>query len=263
MTSSAGGAGRAASALLLLVAGACSGVGGAGATTPGAPAVEGEVVVFAAASLSDAFDTIAEGFEAQHPGASVTFNLGASNALATQVADGAPADVLATASERTMTTVADAGLVEGEPTTFIANVLQIAVAPGNPLGIAGLDDLADPGLVLVLAAPEVPAGRYAAEALADAGVEATPSSLETDVRAALARVELGEADAAIVYASDVVAAGDAVEGVAIRDEDNVAAEYPIAVLAGAPNPAGADAFVRWVLGEEAQAALLEAGFTPR
>ena len=161
-----------------------------------------------------------------------------------------------------MTMVVDAGLVEGEPTPFIGNELAIAVAPGNPEGITGLEDLANPELTVVLAAPDVPAGQYAAQALEMAGVTVSPSSLEVNVRAVLSRVELGEADAGIVYVSDIVAAGGTVEGVEIPPEHNVPATYPIATLVDAPNPEGADAWVEWVLGEEGQADLLEAGFTP-
>lgn len=230
-----------------------------GAVAP--EAVEGEVLVFAAASLADAFDRIAETFTEANPEANVTFNYAGSQALATQLTEGAPADVFASANARQMKVAADAGLLDGEAEVFTSNLLAIAVEPGNPLGVAGLEDLADPDVTLVLAAPEVPAGQYAVEALASTGVTVTPSSLENDVRAVLSRVELGEADAGIVYASDVTSAGDSVEGVAIPAAQNIVATYPIAALDGAPNPAGAAAFVALVRSEEGQAVLAEFGFT--
>lgn len=228
---------------------------------PTAAAVEGEILVFAAASLTDAFEQIATDLSESNPDATVTFNFGSSATLATQLVEGAPADVVATASGRTMMTVAEAGLLEEESQPFIANVLAIAVAPGNPLGITGLEDLADPEVTLVLAAPEVPAGQYAAEALANSGITVTPSSLEPDVRATLSRVELGEADAGIVYESDIVASDGMVEGIDIPAGQNVPATYPIATLAGAVNPEGADAFLDYVLSDEAETVLVEFGFT--
>ncbi|MDQ3974378.1 MAG: molybdate ABC transporter substrate-binding protein, partial [Actinomycetota bacterium] len=161
-----------------------------------------------------------------------------------------------------MQQVAEAGLVAGRPRPFADNRLVIAVEPGNPLGIRGLADLADPQVTVVLAAEEVPAGAYARQALAAAGVRATPSSLETDVRAVLGRVALGEADAGIVYVSDVVAARGRVEAVAIPPEHNVVVSYPIAVLAPAPNPDGAQAFVDFVLSPAGQAVLARFGFSP-
>ncbi len=242
---------------LLLIA-----CGSGPSASPSAAGVEGEVVVFAAASLTDAFEAVAEDFEAANAGADVTFSFGPSNGLATQIVEGAPADAFASANARQMDVVAEAGLVDGEPRTFLENALEIVVEPGNPQGVMGLDDLASPDLAVVLAAEEVPAGDFAREALAAAGVEVTPVSLEEDVRAVLTRVELGEADAGIVYRSDVVAAGDAVEGVEIAEADNVAAAYPIAVLDDAPNPEGAAAFVEHVRSEQGQATLEAFGFAP-
>lgn len=224
-------------------------------------AVEGEVVVMAAASLTDAFEDLADGFEAAHPATRVVLTFAGSQTLATQILQGAPADVLATADPGPMRAVAAEGLLADDPQVLTTTVLAIAVEAGNPLGVRSLSDLADPDLVLVLAAPDVPAGRLAAQALDAAGVSATPASLEVDVRAALAKVELGEADAAIVYASDLVTAGDTVEGVAIPDEHNVVAEYPIATLADAPNPAAAASFVDHALADVGQAVLAEHGFT--
>lgn len=220
----------------------------------------GELVVFAAASLTDAFDELSDAFMEANPGVEVVGNLAGSQTLASQIREGAPADVFASANTAQMDVVADAGNLGGDPEIFTANRLAIAVEPGNPLGIDGLADLADPELVLVLPSAEVPAGGYARQALDAAGIEVTPSSLERDVRAALSKVELGEADVAIVYASDIVASDGRADGVPIPPEHNVLATYPIAVLADAPNQATAAAFVAFVLGEAGQAILTGDGF---
>jgi molybdate transport system substrate-binding protein len=236
---------------------ACSTDGAAGDATGG---VSGELLVFAAASLTDAFDELRDAFVAANPDVEVVFNHAGSQTLASQINEGAPADVFASANTTQMDAVAAAGNLAGEPELFTANLLEIAVESGNPLGIRGLADLADPDLVLVLPAEEVPAGRYARQALDAAGVQVTPSSLEQDVRAALSKVELGEADASIVYASDIVASSDRADGVAIPIEQNVAARYPIAVLVGAPNPTAADAFVAFVRSDAGQEILTAHGF---
>lgn len=241
---------------MALLLAACGGGGGA-AEGEG----EEEVVVFAAASLTDAFNELGARFAQDNGEATVTFNFASSSQLATQVTEGAPADVFASANQAQMDVVGDAGLLAGEPTVFATNLLAIAVAPGNPLRVTGLADLADPDLTLVLAAPEVPVGQYGREVLDAAGVAVTPSSLEVDVRAVLSRVTLGEADAGLVYASDIAAAGADVEGVAIPEEDNVVASYPIAALRDAPNPGGAAAFIEFVLSPDGRALLAEHGFT--
>lgn len=243
-------------ALAVLVA-ACGPAGDEAA----AAAPRGEVVVFAAASLTDAFTDVAAAFEEAHPDLAVATNFAGSNQLAAQITQGAPADVLASADQRQTEVVVDAGLAGGTPEPFAATTLAVAVEPGNPLGIRELSDLTDPAVTLVLAAPDVPAGRYAAQVLAAAGVQVAPASEETDVRAVLAKVALGEADAGIVYRSDVVAAGDDVQGVPIPAEANVTVTYPIVTLAEAPNPAGARAFVDFVRSEAGRAVLAEHGFT--
>lgn len=223
--------------------------------------VSGTLTVFAAASLTEAFDELSEVFVAANPDLEVTRNHAGSQTLASQIEAGAPADVFASADETQMDAVADAGDLAGEPITFAENRLAIAVEPGNPLDIDGPADLADPDLLLVLPAEEVPAGRYARAALEAADVEVSPSSLERDVRAALAKVALGEADAAVVYASDVAVSAGRVDGVAIPAGQNVAASYPIAVLADAPNPGAAEAFVAFVRSDEGQQILAAHGFT--
>lgn len=240
---------RALPLLLLLALPACG-----PAATPGR-----ELTVLAASSLADAFTELGDAFEAANEDVTIRFGFGGSQQLATQVVEGAPADVLATADEAQMEVVVEAGAATGEPVTFATNRLAIAVEPGNPLEIRGVADLADPALTLVLAAAEVPAGRYAREVLAAAGVEARPDSLETDVRAVLARVALGEADAGIVYASDLVAAGGDVDRVDLPDH-GVTARYPIAVLADARSPALGRAFVDLVRSDRGRAILAEHGF---
>lgn len=221
----------------------------------------GTITVFAAASLTDAFEALEAAFGDAHPGTEVVFNHAGSQVLAGQIAEGAPADVFASANPHHMAAIRDGGHISGKPRAFAANRLAIAVEAGNPLGIDGLDDLSDPDLVIVLPAEEVPAGDYAREALAGAGVPVSPASLEPDVRAALSKVALGEADASIVYSSDVVAADGRVTGVAIPPAANVTALYPIAVMADAPNPDGAEAFVEFVHSDEGQAILSDHGFT--
>lgn len=215
--------------------------------------------MFAAASLTDAFEELGAAFEADQPTYEVVLNLAGSQTLARQIVDGAPADVFVAADDVAMATVVDAGRAAGDPREIATNHLQIAVERGNPLGIDDVTDLGRSDLVLVLPAEQVPAGRYARRALDAAGVSVRPSSLERDVRATLAKVVLGEADAAVVYASDVASAGDAVEGVAMPPVDGLRIAYPAVVVADAPNPAGAEAFVTFLQGEDGQAILTDHG----
>jgi molybdate transport system substrate-binding protein len=245
-------------ALAVLVAG-CEAAGADGDAAGDGPS--GEVLVFAAASLTDAFDELAGAFVAGNPEVEVVINFAGSQTLASQINEGAPADVFASANATQMDVVARAGNLAEDPEVFTANRLAIVVEAGNPLGIGRLEDLADPELLVVLPAEEVPAGKYARQALDTAGVAVTPVSLEQDVRAALSKVELGEADASIVYASDVAAAGDRVAGVDIPAEQNVPAAYPIARLADAPSPDVADAFVAFVSSAPGQRILTDHGFT--
>jgi len=230
---------------------ACS---GSGADRPS------EIRVSAAASLTDAFTELEAAFEATHPGFDVVLNLAGSSALRFQILEGAPVDVFASADAANMERVVEAGEVGFSPVVFARNRLQIAVPPGNPAGIAGLEDFDDQGALIGLCAAEVPCGTFARRALARAGVAPAPDTNEPDVRALLTKIELGELDAGIVYATDVVAAEGAVAGVDISREENVVAEYPIAVLERASNPAGARAFVDFVLSEGGQAILSNHGF---
>ncbi|HEX6256887.1 MAG TPA: molybdate ABC transporter substrate-binding protein [Euzebyales bacterium] len=250
--------------LLALMLAACAGSGSAAPTTgrtASSDALAGTVTVFAAASLTDAFEAIGERFEQAHPDVDVAFNFASSSTLATQITEGAPADVFASADQAQMDVVDDAGGIVGERVDIARNSLQIAVEPGNPMGIAGLDDLARADVTVVLAAEEVPAGEYARQVLDAQRVAVDPASLETDVRAVLSRVALGEADAGVVYTSDVESADGAVEGVVIPPDRNVAVTYPIATVTDAPNPAAADAFAGHVTSDEGLALLRAAGFS--
>jgi len=219
-----------------------------------------EIVVYAAASLTDAFGTIADLFEQQHPGATVTLSLGGSSSLAAGIVAGAPADVFASASAETMRTVVDAGLAASGPVVFATNSLEIAVPVGNPGSITGLPDFADEAKTIALCAPEVPCGAASDRLLQAAGVTPKPDTLEQDVRGALTRVELGEVDAALVYRTDVAAAGERVEGIQVPGADDVTTDYLIGAVSDAPQPEGAAAFVDFVQSEAARDVLEEAGF---
>ncbi len=221
----------------------------------------GSITVFAGSSLTDAFKKAGDQLKLTNPGTQYVFNFGSSSTLATQINSGAPADVFASADDTNMQKVVDAKLTDGTPAIFVSNRLQIAVAAGNPKGISGLADLAKPGLIVVLAAPTVPAGRYALESLQKAGVSVKVASQEVDVRAALNKVALGEADAGIVYVTDVKSAGTRVTGVDIPEQQQVIARYPIAVVRETKNPRLAKAYVDYLLSDEGQRLLAEFGFS--
>ena len=220
------------------------------------------VSVFAAASLSEAFRTIAKDFEAAHPGTKVEFNFAGSSTLARQILEGAPADVFASADDENMKKVVDAGDIAGVPKSFVHNRLAIIVQRGNPKHIKSLADLARPGVTVSLAAPGVPVGRYAAEAFAKANTPVPDASREADVKAVVTRVSMGEADAGVVYVTDVAAGGERIEAVPIDTAQNVVASYPIAQLKGAPNAAGAQDFIAYVLSPPGQRVLTSSGFLP-
>jgi molybdate transport system substrate-binding protein len=222
--------------------------------------VTGTVTVFAAASLTDVFTDLGRQLEGEHPGLEVQFNFAGSSALATQLTQGAPADVFASADTDQMDVVTNDGIVSRAPVLFATNSLEIAVPPGNPGGITGLADLADPARTIALCAPEVPCGAAAEKAFDAAGLTAAPDTLEEDVKAALTKVQLGEVDAALVYVTDVQAAGDAVEGIEFPEAADAVNGYPICTLSDAPNPAGALAFVQLVTSDAGRKALAAAGF---
>jgi len=217
--------------------------------------LEGTLLVSAAASLTDAFTDLESTFEATYTGVDVVLNLGGTSTLREQILEGAPVDVFASADTASMERVVQAGQVSGEPRVFAHNRLQIAVPTDNPAGIQDLSDLADPALRLGICAQAVPCGDFARRALARAGVVPSLDTNEPNVRALLAKLELGELDAAITYVTDVASTKGAVEGIDIPEDVNIVAEYPIAVLATAPNPDAADAFVRFVLSHEGRAIL--------
>jgi molybdate transport system substrate-binding protein len=253
-------------AAVLLVAGCGSGSGAAPATTahPGnagnqGSAVSGTITVLAAASLQGSFGTLAKQFEAAHPGTRVKLSFGASSALALQIIQGAPADVFASASVKNMTQVTDAHAASA-PTTFARNVMEIAVPPSNPARITALADLARPGVKVALCQSQVPCGATAGKVFGNAKLSVKPVTLEADVKSTLAKVELDEVDAGVVYVTDVLAAGSKVTGIQIPAQLNAATAYPIAALSRAANPAGAQAFTAYVLSAAGQAVLAAAGF---
>lgn len=222
--------------------------------------VTGDITVFAAASLTDTFTELGEEFEVAHPGTSVTFNFGASSALAQQILSGAPADVFASASPATMALVTDEDLADGEPTVFVSNRLQIAVPAGNPAGVTGLEDFTNEDLTIALCAEEVPCGAASVKVFEAAGLTPAPDTYEEDVRATLTKVRLDEVDAALVYRTDVLVAGDEVEGIDFPESGEAINDYPIALLVEAPNTEGGAAFLDFVLSETGRGVLGEAGF---
>ncbi|MFI2210747.1 molybdate ABC transporter substrate-binding protein [Streptomyces sp. NPDC020141] len=241
------------SAVLLVPLAACGGDGGKEDGAAAGPAL----TVLAASSLTDVFETAGAAYEKDHPGARITFSFAGSQELAAQVRQGAPADALVTADAKTM----DGLRAEtGKPTVIAKNRLVIAVAEGNPEKVDELEDLADRKLKVVLAAPEVPVGRYSEQILGRQGIEVRPVSEEPNVRAVLSKVELGEADAGLVYRTDAASAEDKVDAVAIPDARNAVAEYPAATLKTSKRSEAAAAFVTWLSGPEARKILKEAGF---
>jgi molybdate transport system substrate-binding protein len=249
-------------ATLLAVAG-CGGSSSSGSSPqPGANSAgaSGVLTVFAAASLTGSFTQIGKDFEAANPGAKVTFSFAGSSALATQINQGAPADVFASAAPANMKTVTDAGNGDATPTTFVKNQLVIAVPHGNPKGITGLADLTRPGVKVAECAEQVPCGAAAKKALDTAGIKLTPVTLEQDVKSALSKVKLGEVDAALVYRTDAKAAASEVDGIEFPESAKAINEYPIVVLKNAPNKTAAQAFVAYVLSDKGKAVLTRAGF---
>ncbi|MFC7326551.1 molybdate ABC transporter substrate-binding protein [Marinactinospora rubrisoli] len=251
--------GVAAAALGLLAVVGCAPVAESG-SDGAAGAEERTLTVFAAASLTDTFGELGERFEADHPDTVVEFNFAGSSELAQQITEGAPADVFAAADTRTMDQVADAGATEGEPRVFARNRLEIAVPPDNPAGITGLADLAGDDVQVALCAEEVPCGAAAQTVLDESGVAVEPVTRERDVRAALTKVRLGEVDAALVYRTDVLSAGDDVRGIEFPEAAEAVNSYPIAVLADAPEPELAAAWVELVRSEAGGEVLTAAGF---
>lgn len=247
-------------ALLGVLAAACGDDAGSGEPGSNGSSAAGDVVVFAASSLTEAFTEMAEAFESGNPGANVTFNFAGSGDLVTQIAEGAPADVFASADDSNMAKLTEAGQNAGDPVVIARNTFEIIVEKGNPETVASVADLANPDLIVVLCADTVPCGKGAAAILENAGVTVTPKSLEEKVKGVVTKVAAGEADAGIVFATDVQAAGDTAEGVVIPADVNVVSNYPIVVTKEAPNAAAAQAFVDFVAGDAGRAILARYGF---
>ena|SRR2546425_19774 len=241
-----------------LVFGGCGNTSQPGPTSSGP---RGSITVFAASSLTAAFGSIGVDFQRADPGTMIHFAFAGSSTLVAQIQQGAIGDVFASADQPNMQKLVNAGLTAGSPSIFARNRLQIVVAAGNPKHVSGLADLGRAGLVVVLCASAVPCGHYAAEALKKANVTVKPASEETDVKAVLTKVALGEADAGIVYATDVKAAGAQVQGVDIPDVLNVVADYPIVVLKDSQNVALARAFIGYIHAN-GQQTLARYGFLP-
>ncbi len=224
--------------------------------TDTAPAYETTMTVFVAASLTDPFDELEEIFEDAYPGTDIIMNYGGSSGLAEQIVAGGPADVFAAASPATMKTVTDAGLA-GETAEFATNILQLVVPAGNPGGITGLADLADPERVVVVCAVEVPCGSAAQKVFDLTGITPAVDSYEQDVKAVLTKVQLGEADVGLVYVTDVLVAGDDVEGIEFDEAEQAVNVYQIATVT---DSRAAAAFVELVLSAQGQAILAKYGF---
>lgn len=253
--------GTAAAALLITVPAACgsSDPGGSDEQASAAP-TETTLTVFAAASLKGSFTEIGDAFEQANPGVTVTFNFAGSSDLVAQIQQGAPADAFASADTKNMDKAVADDLVEGTPTEFATNTLQIATPPGNPAGVDSLDDLAKPDVTVVLCAPEVPCGAAAAGVEKAAGIDITPVSEEQSVTDVLGKVISGEADAGLVYVTDVQGAGAKVDGVTFPESGEVVNSYPIATLTDSTSPEVAKAFADYVMGPKGQAVLAAAGF---
>jgi molybdate transport system substrate-binding protein len=254
--------------LALVSLAACGGSSGgddsSASTPPSAAAsgdgVTGSIVVLAASSLTESFTTLGKTFESEHPGSKVTISFAASSELASQIEGGAPADVFASASPATMQQVSDAGALAGDAVVFVRNSLEIAVPAGNPAKVTGLADFAKKPLTIALCAPEVPCGAAAAKVFEVATITPAPDTLEADVKATLAKVTLGEVDAALVYKTDVQSAGDKVEGIDFPEAAQAVNDYPMAVLSDSRDAATAQAFVDLVRSAQGASVLTAAGF---
>jgi molybdate transport system substrate-binding protein len=218
------------------------------------------ITVFAATSLTEAFTEVGGAFAAANDGSTVEFSFDASSGLVRQIIERAPADVFASADTANMDKLTAEELHGSDPVVFATNLLTIIVPAGNPGGVTGVEDLANPDLTVVLCAEEVPCGNYANQILDSAGVEVTPASLEENVRGVVTKVTSREADAGIVYVTDVTAAGDAAEGIEIPEDINVLAEYPIATVAASENQEVGEAFIEFLTGDDGQAIMAAYGF---
>jgi molybdate transport system substrate-binding protein len=254
----------AAGALTVGAAGCASGSSGASASSAagagGSAKPTGNITVFAAASLKATFTELAGDFEANNPGTKITLNFAGSSDLVTQITQGAPADVFASADTKNMAKLADAKLVDGTPRNFATNVLEIAVPPTNPASIGSFADLAKPGVKVVVCAPQVPCGAATDTVEKAAGTTLTPVSEESSVTDVLGKVTSGEADAGLVYVTDVKTAGDRVKGIPFAESDKAVNTYPIATVGTSKNKDLAQAFIAAVTGSEGKKVLNDAGF---
>ncbi|WP_346959419.1 molybdate ABC transporter substrate-binding protein [uncultured Arthrobacter sp.] len=247
-------------AAALVLAGSLA-AGAAGCAAPaGTAGADQKLTVFAAASLKAPFTALARDFEASHPGTKVALSFAGSADLATQLSQGAPADVFASADLKNMAKIADAGLVEGDPRNFASNVLAIAVPPANPADIGSFADLARPGVKTVVCAAQVPCGAAAKSIEARTGVTLKPVSEESSVTDVLGKVTSGEADAGLVYVTDVRAAGEKVKGIAFPESAAAVNHYPIAAVRTSKNAELAAAFISLVAGTGGRKVLADAGF---
>ena len=218
------------------------------------------ITVFAAASLQGSFTQIGQQFERAHPGARVTFSFGPSSGLATQIINGAPASVFASAAPANMTQVVKAGQTLNSPSNFAKNKMEVAVPPGNPAGVTSVTNLSKSAVKVALCQPQVPCGVVARDVFKNAGISVKPVTLQPDVKSVLTQVELGNVDAGMVYVTDVKAAGTKVKGVAVPSGDNASTLYPIATLKGASDKTVANEFVAYVMGPQGQHVLAQDGF---
>jgi molybdate transport system substrate-binding protein len=253
----------AAAAMVAVAATSCSSSSASSGTTTTQPTLTGSITVSAASSLTGTFGQIGTQFQSAHPGTTVKFNFGSSGALVTQIQQGAPADVFASASTKDMTTAQTSGDIVGKPVIFARNTLKIVVKPGNPLGIASLADL-NKATVVALCTPSAPCGAAAATVLQQAGITLPTSkvTLGTDAKSTLQQVTSGGADAAIVYVTDAKTVGATGTGVPIPASRNFITSYPIALVKGTANAALGTAWIAYVVGPKGQKVLRAAGFLP-
>lgn len=250
---------------------ACGSSGGGGGSTPasgsnGASAASGEsgtLTVFAAASLTEAFNNLKQDFEKSHPNVKVNISYGGSSTLVQQITNGAPADVFASADQKNMDKLTKAGDNAGQPVIFASNVLEIAVPQGNPKHITSLADLNKPGMSVVVCAPQVPCGTATTKVEQAAHVTLKPKSEEQDVKSVLSKVKSGDADAGLVYVSDVKTAGPQIAGVNFPQANAAVNQYPIVAVKGSKNSAAANDFIALITSAEGKKALTDAGLTAK
>ena len=245
--------------LAAVAAAGCSSSSSSPSSSSSSAPATGTITVFAAASLTGAFTQLGKQFEAAHKGDTVKFSFGPSSGLATQLTSGAPADVFASASPKTMQEVVSAGTASG-PQDFAKNIAEVAVPSNNPAKVTSVKDLAKSSVKVALCQPQVPCGAVAAEVFKNAGITVKPVTLQPDVKSVLTQVETGNVDAGLVYVTDVLAAGSKVKGVAIPASENASTLYPIATISSSKHTSIAQAFVAYVLSPAGQQVLAAAGF---